>query len=1577
MLGMFWKSLILWSFLWLSTGCTLQAELLGLNSVLPNSPELTTPNVTSDPSAKFIIPDCTSVTHVYLGSPPVPAEGSPGWIPCATGEVDVILTEGSNLIEFWYLPSGKNPTPVKSGEQTVLKDTLPPIIAVISPSLGTVLRPGDALTVQWSTIDASLTNSLAWIDYSCDNGLSWSPVTGPITNSGSYVWTAASENSAFCVIRVQVADGLGNQSQQISQNFQIDSSVVPVSIAFTPDFSGKIYPLGKSLTINYATSGEHLKSNSAIAEVTLDGGISWQRINEGLPLTGSFNYQLPQSGAFENVFFRVFAENIFSESGSGLSSSFKVNTYGPITLTTPEITHVALASFSLSSCSGISKVYLGNDPAPNLANTGWKPCAGSFSLPLTEGTNVVYGRYLSNDGEEFARGTFEITLDRVAPTLNISTPTVSQNLVGDDTIELTWSYSDNNPLAGNYAHVWISLDNKVTWSTLGAGVPITGPFNFLVPPEESSDVFIRVRAPDLAGNIGETVSGPYNIILDSSVPVVTVTDTLASAPRAAGSTLSFTYSTTGSFIPANSARIELSYDGGATYKLVATDQPLSGTFNHVSDNALESAKARFRVSVTNTIPKTGRGYTSSFIVDANPPVISSLLVNNGDSYARTPFVSINANISDVSAVNLAIEEIAAAGSCDSNPQGTTVWRSWSDSATGLLFELSPVDGLKKLCVWARDALGRTTPPVTRTITLETINIPAITEFTAVNDVSEDLSALAGDTIRINWTAIDVEGLHAQPLSISYTVDGNTWKDIITDQDITDIERITWLGAYPANPQSITDQYLNFKAPTSSFFRIRLRVRDRAGNTSMAATSNSFNTSNWSIYAGSKDTGDGGIGKSASIGQSSFNFFAIHPKTGDFYFVAPEGLRKIDIRTGLVSTVIKGVKDILSPDWGVDVISVDDPQFYFIPSSVYAIEFDSKGKLLFSYLFQFDNQTIDRGAIFELDLNTRVVKRLAGGGTSLAEGAGPLQTLLVASGFGLDESDSLYVTTHCAVATLTRNQPKKFIKFTRQADGTLSNGDVFLGNGCVFANPTPGTLAKTAPGTVYNWPSYLSISPIDNGKYIYINGYGFNMFKIINGYVRSVNFPNGNVSSPFVNYNPYSGKLYADGPLGAIYELTPSFAGDGGETSSLYLNNTWSSGCQEDNILRSSACGRAVYFKFNNQGAMFFSDGTMITQSTSNRIRYINREDRIQTLVGSMPLAGHGLDKLLVRGGIRSISYKRTTTNSHLFPPGLYFMDPYATVMGFIDPSTHLMSVRWGDQSFRDPAINTAGVTAIQPSTSVSLSVPYGGHNSNYLSFDNQGLPWLRAQHAVATVTSSGFIEYRQAPATTMTWSSTTLTTARTVGMWVEAGASNLTIIGKEAIFFGGHYSIGDTTSTNRVALMDFTNNLITTLMDKLSPIANQAEPVPDGSFAKDSPLWWECRGRAVDGFCYNQYEPASGGLNNRLYFSEKNKLRYIDDVFNTATSRVRDLIVADPTDLITNFIFSDDKKMIFYMKNQELYCHNFAGAPAWCNDSNLYPFKQEMGPLRSCGNQLTWMSSTTLLISNCSGEILQYNLPLE
>ena len=111
---------------------------------------------------------------------------------------------------------------------------------------------------------------------------------------------------------------------------------------------------------------------------------------------------------------------------------------------------------------------------------------------------------------------------------------------------------------------------------------------------------------------------------------------------------------------------------------------------------------------------------------------------------------------------------------------------------------------------------------------------------------------------------------------------------------------------------------------------------------------------------------------------------------------------------------------------------------------------------------------------------------------------------------------------------------------------------------------------------------------------------------------------------------------------------------------------------------------------------------------------------------------------------------------------------------------------------------------------------------------------------------------------------------------------------------------------------------------------------------------------------------------DRLYFSEGTRLRYITTPTDTTTAKLKTLFTASRT--ISNYIFSEDKKQLFYISGGYLYCHDLSSKAIWCKDSRLGP-ATGLATIENGANQLTWMDDQTLLISNYSGQIYKYRLP--
>lgn len=120
---------------------------------------------------------------------------------------------------------------------------------------------------------------------------------------------------------------------------------------------------------------------------------------------------------------------------------------------------------------------------------------------------------------------------------------------------------------------------------------------------------------------------------------------------------------------------------------------------------------------------------------------------------------------------------------------------------------------------------------------------------------------------------------------------------------------------------------------------------------------------------------------------------------------------------------------------------------------------------------------------------------------------------------------------------------------------------------------------------------------------------------------------------------------------------------------------------------------------------------------------------------------------------------------------------------------------------------------------------------------------------------------------------------------------------------------------------------------------------------------------------------------NRLYFSEGKKIRYVQNPQNITTATkatLNTLFTANKT--IYNFILTEDNSAIYYIKDDgKLYCYNLTSSRTECGGSGVE--KTNLGPsagapgLAAGANQMTWKDSTTLFLSTYSGYIYEYHVP--
>ena len=153
-----------------------------------------------------------------------------------------------------------------------------PVMVICQPNGGENFFAGQVDSILW--LDAFVQAATVTIEYSTDNGATWTLITNNAGNTGSYGWMVPNTPSDSALVRITENGGV-NYSKVSDNVFTINPHVT------IKDPNGGGSYLGCSVqTVNYwvgGTSGTHN------LELSTDGGATWIPVATNLNSSGNFN----------------------------------------------------------------------------------------------------------------------------------------------------------------------------------------------------------------------------------------------------------------------------------------------------------------------------------------------------------------------------------------------------------------------------------------------------------------------------------------------------------------------------------------------------------------------------------------------------------------------------------------------------------------------------------------------------------------------------------------------------------------------------------------------------------------------------------------------------------------------------------------------------------------------------------------------------------------------------------------------------------------------------------------------------------------------------------------------------------------------------------------------------------------------------------------------------------------------------------------------------------------------------------------------------------------------------------------
>ena len=459
-------------------------------------------------------------------------------------------------------------------------ETLEPYITVTSPNGGESWVVGTGHTITW-TSDGVEGN--VKIEYSANNGDTWTEIIAAAENDGTHPWTVPDAVSDQCLIRVSETDGIPSDT---SDNV---FTILPPSIAVTSPNGGERWEVNSQQTITWTSTGtvgnvkiEYSTDNggnwaSIIASTENDGTHPWTAANKASNQCLVRVSETDGSPAdTSDAVFTIFPPSLTVTSPNG-GENWDVGSVHAITWTGEGTVGNVMIEYSINDGgSWITIVQsTGNDGSYN------------WNIPATPSGNCLV-RISEKDGDSSPSDTSDAVFSIVSPvsgTITIRCPNGGETWTAGSTQEIKWNGTgDINQVAIEY-----STDKGTTWDTVAQTTANDGSYNWVVPGKVSDKCLVRVTAndSDLDPKPADVSDAVFSIVLPNT-PGIRVLTPNGGEQWAVGSGYNITWEVASS---RNNAKIEYSVNGGETWTLIAAAAENTGIYHWIvpatpSDNGL-------------------------------------------------------------------------------------------------------------------------------------------------------------------------------------------------------------------------------------------------------------------------------------------------------------------------------------------------------------------------------------------------------------------------------------------------------------------------------------------------------------------------------------------------------------------------------------------------------------------------------------------------------------------------------------------------------------------------------------------------------------------------------------------------------------------------------------------------------------------------------------------------------------------------------------------------------------------------------------------------------------------------------
>lgn len=518
-------------------------------------------------------------------------------------------------------------------------------LVVNSPNGGEAWEQAKTHNITW-TATGNVPQNVLEIDYSTDNGSTWSIVNAVTPNTGSYSWLVPLAASDQVLVKV-----FSTYSSSVKDTSNAVFSIVPNPvITITGPAGGEIWSVGEKHNIAWTTNTRQF-SDQVILEYSNDEFVSdihtIAQVSVGTPagahnndhINGTYEWTIPDAvSAAMKV--RVRELSVPPGRDTQVAASKKSSAFSiiepSIAITAPVSADVFVAgdthNITWTTVGTISNDLLleysldGGQTYVQIATGLGNSKTYSWVLPGGISSDNAYVRITDNQRTQ-VKATSQPFKILAYPKITLTQPNGGEQLTIGTAYSITWQTFGQKLEPGgsdyNKVSVYYSVDNGVNWTLISYQSANTKTYSWTVPDHESSQCLVKVIDDNDARAQVVSVS-PFTIVL----PVIRLTYPNGGESWFATGKYNITWSSTGTI--SNNLKIEFSSNNGASWATVATGVGNTGTYEWGSVTDVITAQALIRITDAS---RPSISDTSNAKFNVVSPSITVVFPNGGEEFA--------------------------------------------------------------------------------------------------------------------------------------------------------------------------------------------------------------------------------------------------------------------------------------------------------------------------------------------------------------------------------------------------------------------------------------------------------------------------------------------------------------------------------------------------------------------------------------------------------------------------------------------------------------------------------------------------------------------------------------------------------------------------------------------------------------------------------------------------------------------------------------------------------------------------------------------------------------------------------